>query len=260
MSDKLNLSDREKEIIEDLKKRAKPLFDHLGKEIVKDIKIDEVFGKENKSPFHTEPRLRVLANLPNESKDDYEKRKANFESMLPIPHNEGGPIPKEFLGSMEGKDWDELRNHMADKIDQELFKDITKQSEMKSIEIDWKKIYEINPDGLLEFLQQGNNKITSISWTYHEEIQYRIGDFKYGFYNAQSLNSKALGFILWLDSKGVYLFPIPYYNDHKEVIEYDKWSFRINRRTIDADYPFPDRQTAIAAGILKAFELLKDKT
>ena len=109
--DKLNLSDKEKEIIEDLKKRVKPLFDALGKEIVKDIKIDEVFGKENKSPFHSEPQLQ----------------------MLPIPHNEGGPIPKELPNSMKGKDWDELRNEMCDKLDQELVKDIVKQSEMKPL-------------------------------------------------------------------------------------------------------------------------------
>ena len=136
---------------------------------------------------------------------------------------------------------------------------------MKKIEIDWNKIYDVNPKGLMEWLGYIPNSTLPYSCQSVNIDGLRFicyfgkGYDRHYTITFNTLNERALDLIFWLDSKGVYIINNWGYVHGSLICIYsvfrksDKMEFNINN-----DYK--DRQTALATGIEKAFELLKGKS
>lgn len=123
---------------------------------------------------------------------------------------------------------------------------------MKSIEIDWKKVYEVNPEGLMEYV--GTLEMTIYKPLKIEERRESFyvtsSDNGYSIYYS-SLNKLALDLIYWLGQKGLYVYVIPLSLRHKVIFRWDI----LESKSGNIDYS--TNNEALAAGILKAFEVLK---
>lgn len=130
---------------------------------------------------------------------------------------------------------------------------------MKTIEIDWKQIYEANPKALIEWVEIFSGfKITKMEVGGIGITISGASDY-FKNYASEDLNAKALDLILWLDSKGVHVIVDVDIAEKEHGLASWMWDISgkdINESSVDW---YRERQTALAAGILKAFELLKGK-
>lgn len=131
---------------------------------------------------------------------------------------------------------------------------------MKKIEIDWNKVYEVNPKGLMQWLGYIPNSTLPYSCQSVKIDGLRfICDFGKGYdrhytITFNTLNERALDLIFWFSKKEIYVYAIPLSLRNNVIFLACILDYNIYKE----DYS--TNNEAMAVSIKEAFELLKNKS
>ena len=137
---------------------------------------------------------------------------------------------------------------------------------MQQIEINWQKIFESNPKGLLEWIghfRKSNIKYDNLILDKEVVSIYCNNNF-IDFETIKSLNAKALCLIFWLNEKGIHVSVGPVFDKNQAFI-FDRRNENYYTYTVDGTWEivegaieqhFNDYKTPLALGIEFAFKLL----